>query len=86
MCFGKPVAASSFVFICSDIPLLTPTQRSNVKVPPPNMGPTAALRIDGFMRPFTVPQVPAAAAASQGLRCIVHECTMMCKRLLPHTS
>ncbi len=41
----------------SDIPLVTPAARGGVKVPPPNMKPTAALRIDNFMRPFTLPQV-----------------------------
>lgn len=42
--------------MCSDIPLLTPTARSSVKAPPPNMKPTPALRIDGFMRPFNLQQ------------------------------
>ena len=48
----------------SDVPLLTPRQRSSVKAPPPNMDPTPALRIDNFMRPCTLPQVPVTTRSS----------------------
>ena len=33
-------------------------------MPLPNMTPTAALRIDGFMRPFTLPQVRSVIPAN----------------------
>ena len=54
------------VLCCSDVPLLTPRQRSSVKAPPPNMEPTLALRIDNFMRPCTLPQVLITSPTSSG--------------------
>jgi apoptotic chromatin condensation inducer in the nucleus len=54
---GTPSASTRKLSTQSEVPLLTPRQRSSVKAPPPNMEPTPALRIDNFMRPCTLPQV-----------------------------
>jgi hypothetical protein len=65
-CYQAGIIQMRVVLCCSEVPLLTPRQRSSVKAPPPNMEPTPALRIDNFMRPCTLPQVLITTVASFG--------------------